>query len=260
MRSFLMVSLFFGLFALPGLSRAELASMEFKSTEEAYKGVGRIAFELRQKGDRRALFAGIYALTIEATHRKLARGEFKNTRWVQALIVNYANLYRRTLQLELSGHRSELPRGWRLAFGYIASTSARPGQGKEVWSADLDAVYGIHVHIARDLVEALWITPTRFTTPSIKADFLKITESLRSTMPAIYRYYLRFRGHASVFAPIEQSVMMNWIAQLRARAWEDASFYQDLSKAQKAGALRKIDFHAEALARRHGVLLPLLPR
>ncbi len=168
-------------------ARAEApAASAYTSTEEAHKGLGSLARSLRAQGNRRSLFAGIYALTVQATHQKLARGEFRNPAWVRSLIVNYANIYRRTIQLELAGQRTKLPVAWQHAFEYTARTVPSPAEGKETWSPELDAIYGIHVHIARDLVEALFITPTDFRSASVQADYFEITEALRGTMPAIY--------------------------------------------------------------------------
>lgn len=233
---------------------------DFRTTEEAYKGIGQLARTLRAQGNRRSLFAGVYALTIESTHEALARGEFRNPAWVRLLIVNYANIYRRTLQLELAGQRAKLPVAWQHAFGYIARTVPYAEEGKETWSADLDAVYGIHVHIARDLVEALFVTSTDFRSASVQADFFHITEALRGTMPAIYAYFSSFRGGFSPLFMIEQNVMMGWIADLRRDAWANAAAYTHLNGAQKRSALSQLDRRVESRSRRHGGLLPLLPR
>lgn len=239
---------------------ADHVAKDFTTTKEAYEGIGNLARALRRHGNRRALFAGIYALTIEATHKRLAAGGFRNPAWVRSLIVNYANIYRRTIRLELTGQRSKLPVAWQHAFGYIARTVPYAEEGKETWSADLDAVYGIHVHIARDLVEALFATPTNFRSPSQEADYLAITESLRGTMPAIYSWFSSFRGGFSPLAPIERSVMMNWIASLRREAWANAAAYAHLGPQGRAQLLRSIDARTERRSRRHGGLLPLLPR
>lgn len=235
-------------------------SRDFTTTKEAYEGIGNLARTLRRHGNRRALFAGVYALTIEATHKRLAAGGFRNPAWVRSLIVNYANIYRRTIQLELSGQRGKLPIAWQHAFGYIARTVPYAEEGQETWSADLDAVYGIHVHIARDLVEALFVTPTNFRSPSVHADYLEITESLRGTMPAIYSWFSSFRGGFSPFAPLEQGVMMEWIADLRRHAWANAAASAHLGPKGRAATLRSIDARTEKRSRRHGGLLPLLPR
>lgn len=244
----------------PTATLSSLTAKEFTTLDETRQGVRAIAGALRGHGNRRGLFAGIYALTIEATAGMLARGEFRNQAWVRSLVVNYANIYRRGLHLELTGQRAQLPLGWELAYGYIARTVPYAEEGKETWSADLDAVYGIQVHIARDLVEALFVTPTNFASASQRADFFLITEALRGTMPAIYSLFTAYRGTWSPFAPIEQGVMMNWIADLRAGAWANAAANSRLGPAGRRGVLAAIDQEGTRRARKHGALLPLLPR
>lgn len=244
----------------PATRLVDYVSRDYATTQEAYEGIGNLARALRKHGNRRALFAGVYALTIEATHKRLAAGGFRNPAWVRSLIVNYANIYRRTIQLELSGQRAKLPVAWQHAFGYIARTVPYAEEGKETWSADLDAVYGIHVHIRRDLVEALFLTPTRFASASQHADYLAITESLRGTMPAIYAWFSSFRGGFSPFAPIEQGVMMEWIAHLRAEAWENAAAHGRSGPAGRKAALAWLDKEVERRSRKYGGLLPLLKK
>lgn len=242
-------------------ARAEApAARAFTTTEEAYKGIGNLARSLRAQGNRRSLFAGIYALTIQATHQKLARGEFRNPAWVRSLIVNYANIYRRTIQLELSGQRSKLPIAWQHAFNYTATTVPYPVEGRETWSPELDAVYGIHVHIARDLVEALFLTPAHFRSASVQSDYFQITEALRGSMPAIYSYFSSFRTGPSPLFLVEQPMMMSWIADLRREAWVNASAYANQSAAVKQRLLSQLDRRTESRSRRHGALLLLLPR
>lgn len=244
----------------PAATLASLTAKEFTSLDETQRGVRAIAGALRGYGNRRGLFAGIYALTIEATAQMLARGEFRNPAWVRSLVVNYANIYRRGLHFELTGQRAKLPLGWQLAYGYIARTVPYAEEGKETWSADLDAVYGIQVHIARDLVEALFITPTNFASASQRTDFFLITEALRGTMPAIYSLFTAYRGAWSPFAPIEQSVMMSWIADLRAAAWANVAANAHLGPVGRKKVLSAIDQDGTRRALKHGTLLPLLPR
>ncbi len=234
------------LFTIP--AHAGLADRSYTSPADASASVRELGLALRKKGDTRALFPLVYSLTIKATERKLARGEFRNPAWVRSLIVNYANLYRRTVRAELAGQRASLPASWRLAFSY---------SNTETWNADLDLVYGIHVHIARDLVEALLITPTNFRSPSVQADYLLVTEALREAMPEIWNVFLGYSSQRLLPA-LERSVMMSWIAELRVRAWHAAADASHLDRAGQAQALRILDAKVARRSRRHGTLLPVL--
>lgn len=249
--SLALLSLSFSAHARP---LADLVKTPFTSPREAAVSIRALGLALQRQHDHRALFPLIYALTIEATERRLAAGGFRNPRWVSALVVNYANLYRETIRRELSGKRESLPLGWQLEFGYVSSASAH---GR--WQADLDVVYGIHVHIARDLVEALLITPTKFTTPSLRADFLLITDSLREAMPRIWRLFRNYQQDEQFLPSFQQSVMLKWIADLRYIAWENAESFSPYPKSVQARLIRDLDIRTTRRSKRHGALLPVVP-
>jgi hypothetical protein len=223
----------------------------YVSPEEAARKLAAFANALEARRDRRSLFPHIYALTVASTAARLQRGDFHNPRWVRALVVNYANIYRRTIYHELIGQRSRLPAAWQLDFGY--------NQMATRWTPDLDVLYGINVHISRDLVEALLVTPTGYQTASVENDFLLISQALRETMPAIWSVFTRY-GNAEHLPPcLEQSIMNNWIARLRRRAWANAKSAAAASPTEKQVYLSQIDRSITSLARRYGLTLALQP-
>jgi len=235
---------------LPSLSHASAyADRPYTTPQDASSSVRALGLELRKKGDTRALFPLVYSLTIQSAERQLARGAFRNSAWVTTLIVNYANLYRRTIQAELAGKRRTLPAGWQVEFDR---------SNYDGWSADADIVYGIHVHIARDLVEALLITPTNFASPSVRADFFQITEALQETMPEIWNVFLSYSSTPRLLPGLEKSVMMTWIAELRARAWDQAVAASRYNRSAQSQFLRELDAKVARRSLRHGVLLPVL--
>ena len=158
-------------------------SKDYKTPIEAATALHELAERLKARGDKRSLFPSVYQITVATTAAKLASHEFHNPQWVHDLVVNYANLYRQTIYLELTGQRRKIPLGWQLNFNYIATTNK--------WSPDTDLVYGIQVHIARDLVEALYVTPTNFNDPATRADFFQISEILREAMPSFGPLFCR---------------------------------------------------------------------
>lgn len=210
----------------------DLIRRDFATPEEASTQISLLAKELRRNGDRRALFPAIYSQTIRTATRALHQGRFKNSAWVEHLIVTYANIYRRTILSELSGARQDVPQAWRLSF--------RLAQSKQ-WSPEMDLAYGIYVHITRDLVEALYLASTPFKRLSAHADYLRITDTLKESLPLLWQEMGRYQ--TTVFAPdfMQQDLMMEWITKLRVRAWEDAAASYQLSSSARARVLNQLD-------------------
>ncbi len=234
----------------PATAAARAASRltePFTTSREAASDIYAAALALERAGDHRALFAHIYSLTIAATANRTQ--EFHNPRWVEKLVVNYANIYRETLLNELTGYRSRLPLAWKMAFAYA--------RNRQEWSAELDAIYGINVHIARDLVEALFLTPTAFSNESVRADYFHISGILKDTMPAIWRVYVKYSRTIHLFPAFERQVMIAWIQELRVQAWEDGRQKPRLTPAQREQVLGGLDRECVRKARKWGILLPL---
>ena len=249
--------LFFSFFAFVsqdalGLDRAPVLRKlkhEYQTANEAAQSIYRSAIMLEEQGDRRAQFAHIYAITIAATVSQLKSKRFENPKWVEKLVVNYANLYRETLLLELKGRRDQLPLAWQKEFAYTDSPE---------WLATFDLIYGIKVHISRDLVEALYQTRTNYNDPSIRRDFFAITEILQSAMPYIWEVYRRHSNAMPIVSTFTQSTVSEWIGRLRAQVWEDASNTHSQSDAFKAQKLSELDLEASVMGRRFGLMLLLL--
>lgn len=221
---------------------------EYGSPEEASRKIGQLADELYKYGDHRGFFPAIYSITIASTVEELRRGRFQNPRWARQLVLNYANLYRRTIYAELIGRHDRVPLSWQLAFAYARGS---------YWQPELDAVYGINVHIARDLIEALFVTPTNFDSASMRADYYYISEILGSAMPAIWNAFGRYRRGPQFAACLQQAVMVNWIVKLRHEVWLNARSARALSAAEKTEFIDAIDVHAYQMAVHFGLLLPL---
>lgn len=223
---------------------------EFQTPTEAAQKILTLAQSLDQIRDPRGLFPNVYALTIQAALEKMQNGEFKNRAWVNLLILNYANLYRRIILQELTGGRKQLPLGWQLEFHYTDQ--------RRTWTPELDLIYGIHVHIAHDLVETLLATPTDFQDPSIKADYLTITAALGTAMPKIWLAVIAH--HRSVFIPsfLVRSITFQWISFLRRQAWDRAKSVSAHSVESQQRYLQDLDFSLSKKAKRYGILLPLV--
>ena len=225
-------------------------SADFKTPDEAARKLQNLANQLRSANNNLSLFPSVYTITIANTMAGLRNAEFYRPQWAYQLVLNYANLYRRTIYNELSGHRERVPQGWQLDFGYC--------EQRTNYIPDLDLVYGINVHIARDLVEALYLTPTNFSDDLQRADFFQITEVLRQAMPQIWQVFLSYSQARNLPPSLEQDAMMNWISRLRAGVWENAKKSYHLTAKGRQNYLMQLDAWLSEQARKHGLLLPLL--
>lgn len=216
----------------------------FQSGNGAAQSVESLARYFESKGDRRGQFAQIYAITIAQTMRNLRQGTFENPQWVEQLIVNYANIYRRTIVRELNGDRAKLPAAWQYEFSYVE---------RQDWIATFDVIYGIKVHITRDLVEALYVTPTKYSDASVRRDFFRISDALESAMPQIWNVYLYYSHSLPVMSQFTSGTVFEWIARLRARAWEDARRTAQFSSKEKALVLQELDRKSKRI-RHFGIL------
>lgn len=232
-----------GVFASP----QQHIEKDFTSLEEASNSIRKLSEELRAQGDRRALFPAIYAITIGASDRELKKGRFQEPEWTRQLMLNYANLYRRTILSELNQKTQEVPAAWQVAFAYARRSD---------WSPEIDAVYGINVHIARDLIEALYVTPTNFNNEKMRADFYYISEILKDSMPKIWAAFNLYPRALMLPSFLEKQVMVSWITNLRHRVWLNAKSVSHLSVDKKYEYLNKIDRRAARQARQFGLFLP----
>lgn len=234
---------------------------DFASVAEARRKIQDLGLEMNEQRDRRSLFARVYSLTIAATETALKNGQFEDPKWVQQLVVRYANIYRKDILKELQGQRADLPRGWQIEFNYIEENLKDLALAPEdrIWLADLDLIYGIHVHIRRDLVEALLSSGTDFSSPAHRHDFFQITATLRQTMPQIWNVFMEYTPTRYNVPGPGQSVMINWISDLRAEAWLTAEEWSDLNPVDQSEKLIQLDEDVAKRSARYGQLLPLLP-
>lgn len=99
----------------------------------------------RERNDRRAVFASLYAHATTAIDRAVRQNRFDDGPWVATVTVLFADLYRQALFDFECGRLERVPGAWRLAF-----EAARADGG-----ALQAAVLGVNAHINHDLAIAL---------------------------------------------------------------------------------------------------------
>lgn len=139
----------------PNASTASLASTDFVSPRHAYAQLRCLEKHFVSRGDRRAIFASMYALTTLRVAESIEAGAYRDDEWVFDYLVRFANAYREALYDYERGARREVPGAWLIAFD-----SARSGSNLILQ----DALLGMNAHITYDLAHVLYdvgIDPSR---------------------------------------------------------------------------------------------------
>ncbi len=187
--------------------------------------------ELLDPREPRGLFLQIYQQVTIEVQAMLARGEFANAKWVERLMLEYANLYRESFVL--SEIRPDLlSPAWALAYENPDVTKG---------SASLQLFAAINAHVNRDLPYALVRAGTDFSSESMKNDFQTISRSFTITMPKLWniltQYDLCVRPR-----PERQTALslIQWAMKVtRERAWATGAKLQLTSTGPSALAERK---------------------
>ena len=136
---------------------AVVAALEdpFERVPEVRTRLDALADRFAESGDRRAVFAAVYARMTRRTGRALADGHFDDADWVRRYLVDFAERYRRAALAFERGTRT--PPAWRVAFGAATGDETLVVQ---------DALCGIVAHVVFDLaftLRGVGLSPERTT-------------------------------------------------------------------------------------------------
>ena len=124
----------------------DLVKTPYTSHWDAYDQLICLEKNLIAKGDRRAIFLSVYALTTYKVGVQVDAGYFNDTVWIEEYQLEFANQYRRAFYDYESGNRSKVPKVWRVAFDASKSGNTLIVQ---------DILLGMNAHINFDLAYTL---------------------------------------------------------------------------------------------------------
>lgn len=200
-------------------SLATLTETPYASYWDAYNQLVCLEEHFIAHGDRRAIFASVYALTTRKVAESIDRGDYTNTAWMKTYQTEFANHYRKALHSYALGQRTQVPSPWLLAFDQAAT-----GQTLIIQ----DVLLGMNAHINYDLafaIEAVKISPN---TASRFADHTKVNDALAEVSSEIIEALGGLYGAsnyellATALGPIDDLLVSGGMAAARQNAWNNA--------------------------------------
>jgi hypothetical protein len=199
-------------------SVAALTADPYTSHWDAYDGIACLEEHFLAAGDRRAIFASVYALTTLRVAESIDAGEYTNTAWMQSYQTEFANHYRRAVREYELGHRSAVPDAWLAAFDAAASGETLIIQ---------DILLGMNAHINFDLafaIERVRISPS---TTSRYLDHTRVNDALGEVAEEITAaltslYGSNFAALDAALGVVDELLLAGGMASARQNAWNNA--------------------------------------
>ncbi len=118
----------------------------FETVEDARIRLEELEAAFRGTGDRRSIFLTVYTEMTGAVETGLGSGFFADPAWVEELLVNFANHYRRAVVAYEREETHRVPAPWEIGFDATLGGETLVLQ---------DALFGVNAHINYDLTYAL---------------------------------------------------------------------------------------------------------
>lgn len=220
---------------------------------QAAERLEKMAHELSARGDRRGLFASVYAVQVRAMEQELAvPGRYTNPDWMRRMSLDFAQRYFDAFEAYERGDRAAVPTSWQRAFDH-----AQKAQGPAV----NDLMLSMNAHINHDL--PLSVAATQGKGPQ-KADFLRFNDALKASVDDVQTLFTtqHLKTADSVAAKLDRAVgpLDEWgtgqlIAAWRSRAWRNAQALQGEGTGAYAAITRRADWNARFITML-GALVP----
>lgn len=130
----------------PATALVDPVADPFESVAGVHERLSVLETRLRRRGDRRAVFATVYARMTRAVRDRIDRGGFADPDWMRDYTVTFANYYRRAFLDFERGDVDAVPEPWRVAFRAAVRERSLVVQ---------DALLGVNAHVNYDLAFAL---------------------------------------------------------------------------------------------------------
>jgi hypothetical protein len=195
----------------------------FRTLDDVVAGLAEIEQRLREKQDRRCIFATLYGVVSSEMRDRVAANAFLDTAWVHRYAVAFANLYRDALDAYDSGRMLSVPRAWRLGFDV-----ATGGTGLVLQ----DMLLGVNAHVNNDLpiaLERVSIGPDRAQRrrdhDAVNAVLASVTERATQRLSALYAP--GFTTLDECAGEIDEMLSLFSLQIARDSAWEAAQSLTD---------------------------------
>lgn len=190
----------------------------YRTFDDVVSGLSAVETRLRQRGDRRCIFATLYGVISTAAREKVAQRFFEDNNWIERYAVAFANLYRSALEHSDAGRTAEVPKAWRLCFD-----AARDGNTLVIQ----DLLLGVNAHVNNDLplaLTAVSIDPERALRHRDHTAVNKVFESVleQATRRIATLYAPGLETADEVGGQLDELVSLFSMEVARESAWEAA--------------------------------------
>jgi hypothetical protein len=197
---------------------ATLTSAPYTSHWDAYDGVVCVEEHFRTAGDRRAIFASVYALTTLRLAESIDDGAYDQTAWMEDYQTEFADHYRRALHDYATADFSAVPEPWLIAFDAAQSGETLILQ---------DIVLGMNAHINFDLAFALEEVGLSPSTSRKLSDHTRVNLVLSEISDEILQamgglYGSNYAALDAALGPADELLLGVGMASARQNAWTNA--------------------------------------
>lgn len=200
---------------MSSLTAAVSLGTAYTSLDEALASLRVVEAALRERHDRRAIFASAYVVITEAIRQRVQAGWFGDNAWAERYAVAFADLYRQALASYEAGALETIPKSWRFAFD-----TSSAGRGLLIQ----DLVLGVNAHVNHDLALALQIVgidpgrPARYADHTlVNVVLCEATDRLQDQVCDLYAPILRLLDLAG--GRLDEALASFSVAKARESAW-----------------------------------------
>ncbi|HEX8692500.1 MAG TPA: DUF5995 family protein [Longimicrobium sp.] len=238
---------------MPASALIALLDQPWQTIDDVVDGLMVLEHWLRERRDRRAVFASAYLDITLAVRRRSSEGHFfADDAWVRRYDVAFANLYREALFAFARGDHQNVPKAWRFSFETSATGDALVLQ---------DLLLGINAHINHDLplaLEQVSIDPRE----GRLADHTRVNEALQAAtdplqdrIAGLYAPALRVLDR--IAGRIDEDIAGFSVRKARQACWDNAVLLAEAGSDEgRAAVRRRLDDSSAVLAR---LILTSLP-
>jgi Family of unknown function (DUF5995) len=230
---------------MPTTDLLPLIETPYETIDDVVESLSAVERLLRERRDRRAVFASAYLAITLAVREKSGAGFFDDNEWVRRYDVAFADLYRRALHDFELGRYEAVPRAWRFSFETSLSGDSLVLQ---------DLLLGINAHINHDLalaLDAVSIDPRdrRHRDHTRVNDVLAAaTDALQDRIARAYAPALRVLDR--VAGRLDEELAGFSVRAAREACWVSAlSLANVRDEGEKTAVRRRLDRDASVLAR-----------
>lgn len=215
------------------------------SLSQAAARLDTMARTLNARGDRRAIFATIYAVQVRSMDRELAQpGRYQDPEWMRKMSLDFAQRYFDAFDAYERGERKAVPACWLTAFDH-----ARAAEGPAV----NDLLLSMNAHINHDL--PLSVAANGAET-SHHADFTLFNQALKASIDEVQSLLVEnfMKSPDSITQALDNAFggLDEWgtgimIQQWRRRAWKNAQNLRTQGRNAYPAVTQTADWNARVI-------------